>query len=126
MRQITLQINHWDRELRGDSASSVIITIHCGKRTAKKKKKVHQLSHCISKSIHLRGIHGWNGQLECSPSATPHTHYPPGMTIVNDDLFYLTSQVHSVHINSLNLSFSPLGENTGDVKPRDTRNNLKF
>ena len=115
-----------NRELRGDSASSVIITVHCSKTTAKKKKK-HQLSHCASKSFHFRGLHGWNGQLWCSPkSHSPHPLPSPGMTysqwrsISSHDKFTVSTSTLLIS------SFSPLGEITGDVKPRDTRNNPKF
>ena len=116
-----------NRELRGDSASSAIITVHCSKRTAKKKKKKHQLSHCASKSIHLRGLHGWNVQLECSfishsphPLPSPGTTYSQWQSISSHDKFTVPTSTLLI------FSFSPLGEITGDVKARDIRNNSKF
>ena len=127
MRQITLQINHLGIGSSEGTLPLLWSSLFTAAKEQQKKKKKHQLSHCASKSFHFRGIHGWNGQLECSPNIhSPHLLPSPGMTysqwrsISSHDKFTVSTSTFLIS------SFSPLGEITGDVKPRDTRNNPKF
>ena len=65
-----------NRELRGDSASSVIITVHCSKRTAKKKKKSISYHTVLPRVSISEDFMAGMGNCDVHPKATPHIHYP--------------------------------------------------